>query len=276
MSVIARLRGDRSAMISFAVIAVYVIVALLVASGLVASAHDLRVGDKFMEPGAGHWLGTDRQGRDILTRTLYGAKIALSVGGLTALISVAIGTALGTIAGWFHGKIDAAIVWLYSTVQSVPSILLLIALAYIAGRGITGVLVAFAATFWVAPCRVIRGEVLKIREAEYIQAARVLGYGTWRILGRHVLPNTFHLVLVNFALVFVTAIKSEVILSYLGLGIQGEPSWGTMIQQARSELISGFFWQIGAASIAMFVLVLAFNIFADALQDALDPKGGGS
>lgn len=268
----ARLRRDRLAMAAFAVIAVYAAIALLVALELAGTGWDARVGAKFLEPGAGHWLGTDRQGRDIFARTLYGAKIALLVGGSTAMVSVAIGALLGIAAGWFHGKVDAAIVWLYSTVQSIPSILLLIALAYISGRGFTGVLIAFSATYWVVPCRVIRGEVLKIRDAEYVQAARALGFGTWRILSRHVLPNTAHLVLVNFALVFVTAIKAEVILSYLGLGIQGEPSWGSMIQQARGELIIGYFWQIGAASIAMFVLVLAFNIFADALQDALDPK----
>lgn len=272
MNAVAALKKDRSAMIAFAVIAVYAVVAILVALKLAGTGWDARVGAKFLEPGPGHWLGTDRQGRDILARTLYGAKIALSVGVLTAAISVAIGALLGVVAGWFHGWVDALIVWLYSTVQSIPSILLMIALAYLTGRGLTGVLVAFAATYWVAPCRVIRGEVLKIRDAEYVQAARALGYGTVRILARHVLPNTLHLVLVNFALVFVTAIKAEVILSYLGLGIQGEPSWGSMIQQARGELINGFFWQIGAASIAMFVLVLAFNIFADALQDALDPK----
>lgn len=268
----ARLRRDRLAMVAFAVIAAYAIVAILVALEVAGTDWDARVGDKFLEPGPGHWLGTDRQGRDVLARTLYGAKIALFVGGSTALVSVAIGAALGILAGWFHGKIDAAVVWLYSTVQSIPSILLLIALAYISGRGFTGVLIAFSATYWVGPCRVIRGEVLKIRDAEYIQAARALGFGAARILGRHVLPNTLHLVLVNFALVFVTAIKAEVILSYLGLGIQGEPSWGSMIQQARGELVIGYFWQIGAASIAMFILVLAFNIFADALQDALDPK----
>jgi peptide/nickel transport system permease protein len=105
-----------------------------------------------------------------------------------------------------------------------------------------------------------------------VQAARMMGYDSWHILFRHVMPNTMHVVLVNFALLFVGAIKSEVILSYLGLGVQGEPSWGIMINQARAELINGFYWQIGAATFAMFGLVLCFNLFADALQDALDPK----
>ena len=268
----ARLSRDRLALLCLGVIGAYAIIALLVAAGVIAPEFDARVGQKFMGPGPGHWLGTDRQGRDILGRTMYATKIAFSVGFVTAMIAVVAGTVLGAIAGYFGGKVDAAVVWLYSTVQSIPSILLLVALAYVAGRGLTGVYVAFGVTFWVGPCRVIRGEVLKVREAEYVEAARALGYGPLRILVRHVVPNTFHLVLVSFALAFVGAIKSEVILSYLGLGVQGEPSWGTMINQARSELINGFFWQIGAASVALFGLVLAFNVFADALQDALDPK----
>ncbi len=267
-----RLRRDRGALVGLAIIAVYAAVALLVTSGLVATDVDARVGEGFLEPGPGHWLGTDRQGRDILGRVLYATKIAFSVGLVTATFSVTLGTALGAIAGYFGGKVDAAIVWLYSTVQSIPSILLLIAIAYIAGRGLFGVYLAFSATFWVAPCRVVRGEAVKVREAQYVEAARALGYGPFRILLWHVVPNTLHLSLVSFALAFVGAIKSEVILSYLGLGVQGEPSWGTMINQSRGELINGFFWQIGAASVAMFVLVLAFNVFADALQDALDPR----
>ena len=267
-----RIARDRLALLCFAVIALYAIVATLVATGVIAPDFDARVGEKFMGPGADHWLGTDRQGRDILGRTLYATKIAFSVGFVTAGLAVIIGTALGAVAGYFGGRVDAAVVWLYSTVQSIPSILLLVALSYVAGRGLTGVYVAFGLTFWVGPCRVIRGEVLRVREAEYVEAARALGYGPMRILVRHVVPNTFHLVLVSFALAFVGAIKSEVILSYLGLGVQGEPSWGTMINQARAELINGFYWQIGAASVAMFGLVLAFNVFADALQDALDPK----
>lgn len=267
-----RLLRDRLAMICLAVIAAYALVAVLVASGVLAADYDARVGAKFMEPGPGHWLGTDRQGRDVLVRTLYSAKIAFQVGLISAAVSVLVGTILGACAGYFSGRVDSFVVWLYSTVQSIPSILLLMALTYVAGRGLLGVYVAFCATFWVGPCRVVRGEVLKLRSAEYVQAAEALGYGRFRILFAHVVPNTLHVVLVNFALLFVGAIKSEVILSYLGLGVQGEPSWGVMINQARAELINGFFWQIGAATCAMFLLVLAFNVFADALQDALDPR----
>jgi peptide/nickel transport system permease protein len=271
-SALKKIARDPPAMIALVVILAYAIVALLFASGLVGAHPEARVGAKFLGPGPGHWLGTDRQGRDILLRTLSSAKVALGVGFVSAFVSVTIGTALGALAGWFRGWIDGLVVWLYSTMESVPSILLLMALAYVAGKGLGGVYLAFIMTFWTGPCRVVRGEVLKLREAEFVEAARALGYGDVKILLRHVVPNTIHLVVVNFALLFVGAIKSEVILSYLGLGVQGQPSWGTMIDQARAELINGFFWQIGAASIAMFILVLAFNVFADALEAAFDPR----
>jgi len=134
------------------------------------------------------------------------------------------------------------------------------------------VYLAFSLTFWIGPCRVIRGETMKIRELEYIQAATVMGFGRIRILLRHVLPNVAHLMLINFSLLFIGAIKSEVILSYLGLGVRNGPSWGIMISQSGQEVINGFFWQIGTATAFMFVLVLAFNLVSDALQDSLDPK----
>jgi peptide/nickel transport system permease protein len=134
------------------------------------------------------------------------------------------------------------------------------------------VFVAFSATFWIGPCRVIRGETLKLRESEYVQAAQVMGYSRVRILLRHILPNISHLMLINFSLLFIGAIKSEVILSFLGIGVQSGASWGLMIDAARDEVLNDFFWQIGAATALMFGLVLAFNILSDALQDILDPK----
>ena len=270
--VIRRFSKSPVALISISVIGLYAVAALLVTLGLVATDVDTRVGEKFMSPNFSAWLGTDRLGRDILSRVVYANKIAFIVGLVTATLSVLLGTILGAISGFFGGWIDALIVWLYSTVESIPYLLLLIAISYITGAGLSGVYLAFVLTFWVAPCRVIRGEVIKLKEAEYVIAARAMGYGPMRILFRHIVPNTVHLSLINFTLIFVAAIKSEVILSYLGLGVQGEPSWGTMIDQARAELVNGFFWQIGGATIAMFILVLAFNIAADTLQRALDPR----
>ena len=270
--VIRRFRNRPAALLSVAIIGFYALTALLVTAGLVATDVDTRVGEKFMSPNLNAWLGTDRLGRDILSRVIYASKIAFVVGLVTGTLSVILGTILGALSGFFGGWVDALIVWLYSTIESIPYLLLLIAISYITGAGLSGVYLAFVLTFWVAPCRVIRGEVMKIKEAEFVIAARAMGYGPLRVLFRHILPNTLHLSLINFTLIFIAAIKSEVILSYLGLGVQGEPSWGTMIDQARAELVNGFFWQIGGATVAMFVLVLAFNIAADNLQRALDPK----
>lgn len=270
-----KLRRDKWALICLAIIVSYVLVAIAVSIGVLGTGYEERIGAKYLEPNGEnwmHWLGTDRQGRSIFARTLYSAKIAISIGLVSALVGSVIGGILGAIAGYFGKRVDDLVVWLYSTVQSIPYLLLLIMLTYIAGKGLLGLYIAFIATSWVGPCRMVRGEVIKLREAEYIQSAKAMGYGDWRIIFRHVIPNTMHIVLVYFALLFVSAIKAEVIISFLGLGVQGEPSWGIMIKQSQAELINGFYWQIGAATFAMFVLVLSFNIFADALQDALDPK----
>ncbi|MEM7306512.1 MAG: ABC transporter permease [Planctomycetota bacterium] len=222
-------------------------------------------------------LGTDRQGRSIFLRALYSIKVAVKIGLVCALVAVILGSILGGAAAFFGGVVDNVIVWLYSTFSAIPSIVLLMVLAAMfLGSKYEGTLVpvytALCLTYWIAPCRVIRGEVIKLRELEYVQAATAVGYGRGRILLRHILPNTAHLMFINFSLYFIGAIKSEVILSFLNLGVKNEPSWGVMIQQAKQEVISGFFWQIGAATAFMFVLVLAFNILTDALQDAFDPK----
>ena len=241
-------------------------------------------------------LGTDSQGRSIFFRAVYSVKIALQIGLVTAAISVLLGAFLGAIAGYFGGWVDHLIVWIYTTFSSIPGLVLLVVIAYAfsdssveipfttGGNGSDGkvlikdslfpVYIAFCATFWIGTCRVIRGETMKLRQLEYVQAARTSGFGSLYILIRHVLPNTAHLMLINFSLLLIGAIKSEVILSYLGLGVKSQPSWGIMIKDANtnSEVMNGFFWQIGTATVFMFVLVLAFNILSDALQDALDPK----
>ena len=243
-------------------------------------------------------LGTDSQGRSIFYRGVYSIKIALLIGLVTATISVLLGAFLGAVAGYFGGWVDHLIVWIYTTFSSIPSLVLLVVIAYAftdseiqipftegsGGKGPDGevllkdtlipVYIAFCATFWIGTCRVIRGETMKLRQLEYVQAARTSGFGSLYILIRHVLPNTAHLMLINFSLLLIGAIKSEVILSFLGLGVKSQPSWGIMIKDANynSEVMNGSFWQIGTATAFMFALVLAFNILSDALQDALDPK----
>lgn len=225
-------------------------------------------------------LGTDDQGRSIFLRAIYSAKIAIQVGVVVALLSVLVGALLGSAAAYFGGWVDSLVTWLYSTLSSLPQLVLLAVLSFMfLGTQVEGTLVpiyvALGLTFWIGSARVIRGEVLKIKELEYVQAGRALGYGRMKILTQHIIPNTLHLIFINFSLLFIGAIKTEVILTFLGLGVKEGASWGLMISQAAPEVINGIFWQIGAATVFMLVLVMAFNIVSDALQDAFDPKHVG-
>lgn len=233
-----------------------------------------------------HSLGTDRQGRSNFLRVVFSIKVALQVGIVVAIVSVLLGTLLGAAAAYFGGWVDHAVVWLYSTLSSMPELILLAVLVYAFSGSVfdkvsnpwlalVPVYAAMCMEFWIGPCRVIRGETLKLKELEYVQAATAIGFGRFYILLRHVIPNTVHLMFINFSLLFIAAIKFEVVLSFLGLGVKVGPSWGRMIQESTQEVINGIFWQIGAATAFMFVLVLAFNIVSDALQDAFDPKHVG-
>lgn len=267
-----RLAKDKWALASLIIVVVYSIVAILAATGLIAADWAREVGTSNMPPSSEHWFGTDIFGRDVLAKVLHGTQIAMSVGLVTALIAIPIGVTLGALAGYFGGWVDDVITWLYTTFSSIPNIMLLISITMILGKGIFAVYIALGATSWVTLCRLIRGEVMKHKEREYVQAAGAIGGGHFRKLFMHILPNVTHIVIINTSLQFQFAIKSEVILSYLGLGVQGEPSWGTMIDDAKLELARGVWWQLAGATVAMFIVVLAFNLLGDALRDSLDPK----
>ncbi len=267
-----RLIKDKFALGSLIVVLAYALVALLAATGLVAADWAKEVGGSNLPPSAEHWFGTDIFGRDVLAKLIRGTQIAMSVGLVTSLIAIPIGVVLGALAGYFGGWVDDVITWLYTTFSSIPNIMLLISITMILGKGIFAVYIALGATSWVTLCRLIRGEVMKHKEREYVQAAEAIGGGHFRKLFIHILPNVTHIVIINTSLQFQFAIKSEVILSYLGLGVQGEPSWGTMIDDAKLELSRGVWWQLAGATLAMFVVVLAFNLLGDALRDSLDPK----
>lgn len=239
------------------------------------------VAQQYQPPGIEHPFGTDIFGLSVLRKTLYGAKISITVAMCASVISLLIGVPLGAIAGYFRGVADEAIVWVYSTLSSVPYILLILAFAVVLHdktlfghklTGITAVYLAIGLTSWVGICRLIRGEVIKHREREYVLAAKSYGCSDSRIILRHVIPNVFHLVIIDFSLRFVSFIHAEVILSFLGLGEAQRPSWGAMINDARIELARGVWWQMAAATAAIFVISLALNIFGDALRDSLDPK----
>lgn len=267
-----RLVKDKFALASLVIVIIYAVVALLASMGILAGDWAKEVGASNLPPSSEHWFGTDIFGRDVLAKVIRGTQIAMSVGLVTSLIAIPIGVILGALAGYFGGWVDDVITWLYTTFSSIPNIMLLISITMILGKGIFAVYIALGATSWVTLCRLIRGEVMKHKEREYVQAAGAIGGGHFRKLFLHILPNVTHIVIINTSLQFQFAIKSEVILSYLGLGVQGEPSWGTMIDDAKLELSRGVWWQLAGATLAMFLVVLAFNLLGDALRDSLDPK----
>jgi len=228
-------------------------------------------GRPLRRPGA-HPLGTDILGRDVLYLSLKGARVALLIGGLTSLIAIPLALIFGVGAGYFGGRFDDFVFFLISTLASMPNLLLLIALIMVMGRGTFSVCIALAVTGWVGFCRLARAETLKLRELDYVQAARALGVSEWTIVLRHILPNLAHLIVITFVLMFSGLVLSEAVLSWLGIGVDG--SWGQMIDGARNELSRDpiIWWNIGAAGGALFGLILAVNTVGDAIRDVLDPR----
>ncbi len=267
-----QIKRDKLAITALAIVCLYFLIAFLSWAGIIAADWNKEIGPSYAEPFGDYLLGLDLFGRSVFIKMIKGTEVAMSVGLLTGLISMVIGVTLGGIAGYFGGKVDEVIVWFYTVFSSIPNIMLLMAIAFVLGKGLMSVYLALGLTGWVGLCRLIRGEVIRHKDREYVQAASAIGGGDFRKLFKHILPNVLHLVIINFSLQFQSAIKSEVILSYLGLGVQGTPSWGTMIDDAKLELARGVWWQLAAATFAMFFVVLAFNILGDALRDALDPK----
>jgi ABC-type dipeptide/oligopeptide/nickel transport system permease subunit len=264
--------SDKLACLSLIIVAFYFLVAFLTFIGVVAANWGVEIGPSYAPPSSEYIFGTDFLGRSVFWKMVKGAETAIAIGLSTSIIALIIGTTLGAIAGYFGGIIDELIVWFYTTASSIPTIMLLVSIAFIMGKGTTTVFISLGLTSWVGLCRVVRGEVMKHKDREYAHAANAIGASHSRKLIKHILPNISHVLIINFSLTFESAIKAEVILSYLGLGVQGRPSWGTMIDDSKLELARGVWWQLGAATLAMFIIVLAFNILGDALRDALDPK----
>lgn len=226
---------------------------------------------RYLPPGPGHWLGTDNLGRSVALRLVQGARIAFHVGIMTSLIAIPLGVLLGLAGGYFGGKVDSLVVWLCATVASMPGLLFILAISLVVGQGLLGIYMGIGLTTWVGVCRTIRAETMKHREKAYVQAARVLGYSHARILFRHILPNIAHIILIQFSIRFPASVSTEVFISFLGIGVQGEPSWGIMINNARLRLWQGVWWEMAFTTTAIFVLVLVFNHLADWLRDRLDP-----
>jgi peptide/nickel transport system permease protein len=220
-----------------------------------------------------YWLGTDKFGRDILSRLIIGTRVSLAVGLIAVLISLTLGIILGALAGYYRGWIDEVIMWLVNVTWSIPTLLLVFAITMAMGKGFWQIFIAVGLTMWVSVARLIRGQVMAIKEMEYVQAARALGLKNSRIILRHILPNILGPVMVIAASNFATAIIVEAGLSFLGIGIQPpQPSWGLMIKENYNFIITHNPLLALIPGFAIMLLVLAFNLLGNGLRDAVDVK----
>ena len=218
-------------------------------------------------------LGTDKYGRDILSRLIIGVRVSLAVGLVTVLLSLFIGVLLGSVAGYFRGRADDMIMWFINVVWSIPTLLLVFAITLVLGKGFWQVFIAIGLTTWVNVARLIRGQVLGIKELEFVEAGRALGFSSSRIIVRHILPNVMGPVIVIAASNFATAIVIEAGLSFLGVGVQPpQPSWGLMIKENYNFIITQNPTLALAPGFAIMILVLAFNMLGNGLRDALQVK----
>lgn len=222
-----------------------------------------------------HILGTDKVGSDVFYRALKGVRTGLIIGGFTTVIAIPFAIFFGVVAGYFGGWVDDLVQYIYSTLASIPSILLIIAFMLLFGQGLLNLCLILGISSWTGLCRLLRGETLKLRELEYIQAAEAFGVSRAKVILKHIVPNVMHIVLISAILRFSGLVLTEALLSYLQIGVEPTTgSWGNMINTARLELARDpvVWWNLAAAFLFMFGLVLPANLFGDAVRDALDPR----
>jgi len=268
-----RLKNDRAGLAGLLIVSVFFLIAAGVWAGILGQSWSDATGGRWEPPGKEFWFGTNLLGQDIFQRSIYSVRTAFEVGIVVSILSTVLGAALGALAGWYSDTwIDHAILWLKGVLDSIPFYLFVAAVAYALQGQDWAMHVAMIATFWTTTGRLVRAEVMKIKSREFVLSARAIGLPDPLILFRHVLPNTSHILLIQTAIAFVAAIKTEVILSFLGLGIHDGVSWGLMLAESTQEVLAGHFSNFLAASLMLFVLLMGFNLFSDALQDAYDPK----
>lgn len=267
-----RLRKNKLAMIGLIFV---ILVTLAAIFGPMVSKFDFRtqnLNDANLAPNGIHLFGTDKLGRDLFVRVLYGARISLTVGYVASLLSIVIGVLYGGIAGYFGGTIDNIMMRIVEAIYAIPMTIYVILLMVIMGSGLRSIIIALAISFWVTMARIVRGQVMSLKEQEFVLAAKTLGASTFRILMKHLIPNCLGPIIVTLTLSVPDAIFQEAFLSFIGLGIPAPAaSWGTL----ASDALAGYQlypWQLFFPAIAICLTMLAFNLLGDGLRDALDPK----
>lgn len=264
-------RRNRMAMAGAAIVLALVLLAVLVSRLSPYDPYLIDLDVMSEAPSRAHWLGTDQFGRDLLTRILYGTRISLVIGVLPTLVAMTLGTGLGLVGGFYGGKVDMVIMRLCDVVLAFPTLLLAMVVMYTLGASLLNLFIALAAVTWAGTARVVRSQVLSLKEKEFVEAARAVGVRNRVIMVRHILPNCLPALIVMFTLGVPNAILSEATLSFLGVGAQAPtPSWGLIITNGKEFLFSAP-WIAIAPGVFLLVTVLAFNFMGDGLRDALDP-----
>jgi peptide/nickel transport system permease protein len=274
----SRLRGRRLPVVSMSIIGVFVLVAILAPLLSPADPYEQTLRLRFRPPvweAGGSWahpLGTDRLGRDMLSRIVWGSRISLAVGALAVLLASTVGAAVGLVAGYYGGRVDATLMRITDATLSFPTILLALILAVTVGPSFGNVVLAISVILWARYARVIRGQVLTLMALDFITQARLAGASAWRIITRHLLPNTLNTLVVLVTLQVGYVIIVEASLSFLGAGIPPPtPAWGSMIAEGR-DFVTSAWWVSFLPGLAIMLVVLAFNLLGDWLRDTLDPK----
>ena len=265
-------KKDKVGVTCLVIVGVLVLIALLAPVLAPYDPDAQSLGDMLKAPSSEHLFGTDEFGRDILSRVIFGCRISLSVGVVSQIIALVFGFLMGVLAGYFGGKVDAVISFVIQVFSSFPFLLFAIVVMFVLGPGLINLYVALGLLMWTSTARLIRGDVMRLKGSEYIQSCILSGGSTWRIIMKHLLPNTISTLIVVSTLGTPNAILSEASLSFLGLGVQPPmASWGQMISASQPYIQSNTYYSV-IPGIAIIITVMAFNMLGDSLRDALDPK----
>ncbi len=267
-----RIKQNKSAMLGFVVIMVILLLAIVGPWLSQYSYWEQDLSNTSQSPSFEHWFGTDGHGRDLYVRVLHGARISLAVGLIATLVNFVVGVLYGGISGYFGGNIDSVMMRVVDIISTIPLVLYAILLMVVLGPGLLSIIIALCSVYWVRMARIVRGQILSLREQEFIFAAKSLGASPFRILVRHLIPNTMGTIIVTITLMIPEAIFTEAFLSFIGLGISApKASWGSMTSDAIGGLRS-YPYQLFFPGAALCITMMSFNIFGDGLRDALDPR----